>query len=62
MKNTNKTELTVEQRTTAFNEGVIKLSKKYQIGVVPKAFIKEDGTVSAQAHLVDLTATNETTK
>lgn len=46
--------LTIEERTALFNEGVVKLSKKLKIGVVPKPYLKEDGTIGAQAHLIDL--------
>lgn len=55
------TKLDVTERSKLFNEGVLRLSKKYQIGVVPKPFINDQGQIGAQAHLVDLIAQNETT-
>ena len=51
----------LEQRSKLFNEGVVRLSKKYKIGVVPKAFINNDGRIDAQAHLVDLDIKDATT-
>ena len=47
-------QLTLEERITLFNEGVLRLSKKYKIGVVSKPFINQEGKIDAQAQLTDL--------